>query len=198
MADKRKSRSSRKPRRSSRRSRPGRRSGDAVRGLPAISSWSSFAGGGYDLTYDGRKYSISPKHRTDEQRRSGGWALSVSPAPNGLHGWIDDDGQVSYGGPVYNFRTPQSAVVAARAFARRVGHEPHGIMEGWSKRDAAVDAIMRAPDFWRRVEKLRDEAAEAGDLDMARICRVALSDRKTRPMGHDAREVASALYRGAA
>ena len=196
MAVKRKSRGSRKPRRSSRRSRHGRRSGDSVRGLPALSSWSRFAGGGYDLTYEGRKYSITPKHRTDEQRRSGGWGLSVSPAPNGLHGWIDEDGQVSYGGWVYNFRTPQNAVVAARAFASRVGHEPHGVL-GFYGRDAAVEAIMRAPDFWRRVERLRDEAAEAGDLDMARICRVALSERKTRPMGHDARECASALYSAA-
>jgi len=52
---------------------------------------------------------------------------------------------------------------------------------------------MRAPDFWKRVEKLRDESAEAGDSNMARICRVALLERHTRPMGEDARECAQAL-----
>jgi hypothetical protein len=167
-------------------------------GMPALTEWSSFAGGSYSIVYEGRTYVINPKHRLDEHRRSGGWALSFTPAIRGLHGWITKDGVEHGGGFTYDFKTPQAAVAVARAFASKIGPEPHGIMKAWGAQAAKIDAIMAAPDFWSRVERLKEEAVAAGDTNMARICRVAISEREIRPTGHDARECAQAMLHGGA
>ncbi len=166
-------------------------------GMPPLAKWSTFAGGGYQAIYEGRTYSIDPRFNLDHARRSGGWSLRVSPAIGGLHGWIDTGGTAHGASGSFPFTTPQAAVVVARAFARKIGAEPHGIMKEWGKNEAKIDAIMRAPDFWHRVERLKAKAVAEGDADLARVCRVAISERPVRPTGHDARRCAQELaYEG--
>ncbi len=161
--------------------------------MPGLAAWSTYGGGTRVIVHEGRSYSITPKNRLDEQRRAGGWDLSVTPAPSGLHGWIGPKGEVSYLGWSWPFRSPQAAASAAKIFAKKVGPEPHGIMQKWGKAQDELVAIMREPDFWQNVARLKEGAAEAGDLWMARICNVALSEKEIRPEGHDARECASAI-----
>ena len=168
-----------------------------VKGVPGLAAWSKYGGGSYQLVYEGRTYLISPKHRLDERRRAGGWSLSLTPATHGLHGWISPSGEEHGGGFRYDFATPQSAAVAARKFAARVGHEPHGIMKKWAENEDKLDAIMRSSDFWHRVGLLEQEAIQAGDPDMARICRVAISNhRGGAPLTNnpDARKCARAMW----
>jgi hypothetical protein len=170
-----------------------RYSGHARAGkLPGLDAWSTIAGGSYSLVFEGRTYSINP--RFHDSRRPGGWSLRVSPAAEGggLHAWIGKDGHHESSG-AFPFERPASAVVAARKYAAKAGPEPHGIMKAWSDRDAKVEALMRSPEFWPRVERLLGKAVETGDTDLARVCRVALSERAVRPMGHDARQCALEL-----
>ena len=118
--------------------------------LPGLSNWSTFAGGGYSTVFEGRKYSIEPKHRLDHHRRSGGWSLSVTPGPGaGLHAWIHPNGEVYGFGHMFNFRTPQAAVVVARIWTRRTGPEPHGIMKAWAEREGKT--------YTGRVRAVEDE-----------------------------------------
>jgi len=161
--------------------------------MTGVGSWRTFAGGGRETAFEGRVYSINP--RFEPPGRSGGWALRVSPGQRGLHEWIGKDGGPETAGS-FPFTTPAHAARMAAAFAKRVGPEPHGIMAGWTKTEDKITATMREPDFWHRVEKLKDEAQAQGDADMARICRVAISERPVRPEGHDARECARALLHG--
>ena len=164
--------------------------------MPGLTQWSSFAGGGRELVFEGRKYSINP--RFHDSKRSGGWSLRVSPAKIGLHATIDRTGaEGNFASGSFPFSRPAEAVTAARLYAKRTGPESHGIMAGQAAHESKLTAIMRAPDFWSRVETLRDEAQAAGDTDTARICRVAISERPVRPEGHDARECARVLRDGA-
>ena len=163
--------------------------------MPGLAAWSTFAGGGYELVFEGRKYSIDP--RFHDARRSGGWSLRVSPAKIGLHAAIDKAGEEysDFGGS-FPFSRPAEAVTAVRLYAKNAGPEPHGIMAGWAEGEAQLTAIMRAPDFWQRVEAMLAKAVSSGDTELARKCRVALSERPVRPEGHDARECARALKYG--
>jgi hypothetical protein len=172
------------------RRRYGHAKGGSMRGL---AHWSTFADGGYELVFEGRKYSIHPRHALEHgNRRSGGWSLSVSPGTRGLHSSIDRLGDESGHTGSFGFQTPASAAVAARKFAARAGAEPHGIMAGQAASAAKIEAIADAPDFWERVDLLRESATAEGDSDLARICRVALLEK--RRSSPDARKCARALW----
>ena len=103
------------------RRRYGHAKGGSMRGL---AHWSTFADGGYELVFEGRKYSIHPRHALEHgNRRSGGWSLSVSPGTRGLHSSIDRLGARSIGREIaasvtheYKPGSPVDISHGARAF----------------------------------------------------------------------------------